>query len=146
MSDVGVLSHEYQSTSELSQAINTSLIVLKKVELGLPGAETVAAAQVMACRSQLADILEILVKLLEVHRVTSLIASQVLLVPGAVVERLRKERNGDLAYYVQDLENLVARLRTDAPQLTSADFAILDHLATIADAETSGVFRQMMRR
>lgn len=146
MSDVSVLSHEYQSTSELSQAINTNLIVLKKVMLGLPGAENVAATQVVACRAQLADVLEILVKLLDVHRATSLTASQVLTVPGAVVERLRKERNGDLAYYLRDLENLIARLRTDSPQLTSADFAILDHLAAIADGETSGVFRQMMRR
>jgi hypothetical protein len=146
MSDVSVLSHEYQSTSELSQAINTNLIVLKKVVLGLPGAENVAAAQVRVCRSRLADILEILVKLLDAQRAMRVTVSQALTVPGAVVERLKKERNGYLASYLHDLENLVARLRTAAPQLTSADFATLDHLAAIADAETSGVFRQMMRR
>jgi ABC-type transporter Mla subunit MlaD len=146
MSDVSVLSHEYQSTSELSQAINTSLIVLKKVVFGLPGAENVVAAQVRGCRSRLADILEILGKLLDAQRAMSVTVSQALTIPGAVVERLKKERNGDLASYLHDLENLAARLRTDFPQLTSADFVTLDHLAAIADAETSGVFRQMMRR
>lgn len=146
MSDVGVLSHEYQSTSELSQVINTNLIVLKKVELSLPGAENVAVAHVASSRVRLAEILETLGKLLDVHRTMGVTTSQIVLIPGAFVERLRKERQGDLASYLQDLETLAARLRTHSPQLTKADFAILDHLAAIADAETSGVFRQMMRR
>src|SRR5262249_39118944 len=143
---VGVLSHEYKSTSELSQAINTNLIVLKRVELNLPGAEKVASTQVETCRLRLAEILETLVQLLDLQRATGLMSSQKVTIPGAFVERLRKERQGDLAYYLQDLENLAGRLRANASQLTTADFTLLDHLAAIADAETSGVFRQMMRR
>ena len=146
MSDVSVLSHEYKTTSELSQAINTNLIVLKKVVLGLPGAEKVNAAQFTASRYRLAEIVETLVNLLDLRRAKSLNATQATHVPGAFVERLRKERYGDLAYYLQDLEQLARRLRTDPPQVTTTDFAVLDHLAAIADAETSGVFRQMMRR
>jgi hypothetical protein len=146
MSDVSILSHEYKTTSELSQAINTNLIVLKKVTLGLPGAEKVNAVQFAASRYRLAELVETLVSLLDLSRAKSLDTTQAAHIPGAFVERLRKERRGDLAYYLQDLEDLATRLRADPPQLTSADFAVLDHLAAIADAETSGVFRQMMRR
>ncbi len=146
MSDVSVLSHEYKTTSELSQAINTNLIVLKRVALGLPGAEKVNATQFTASCYRLAEIVETLVNLLDLRKAKSLNATQAAHIPGAFVERLRRERYGDLAYYVQDLEQMAVRLRAEPPQVTTADFAVLDHLAAIADAETSGVFRQMMRR
>ena len=48
MSDVSVLSHEYKTASELSQALNRDLIVLKKASLGLPGAEHISAAELAA--------------------------------------------------------------------------------------------------
>lgn len=146
MSDVSVLSHEYKTTSELSQAINTNLIVLKKVSLGLPGAEKISAAQLAASCHRLAEILNTLICLLDLTKTKNLNATHVAHVPGSFVERLRKERRGDLAYHLQDLEQLVARLREGPLPLTSKDLGVLDHLATVADAETSGVFRQMMRR
>lgn len=146
MSDVSVLSHEYKTSSELSQAINTNLIVLKKVSLGLPGAEKISAAQLEASRRRLGEILDTLIGLLDLTKTKDVEVAHAVHVPGAFVERLRKERRGDLMYYLQDLARLVARLREGAVQLTSEDLAVLDHLASVADAETSGVFRQMMRR
>src|SRR5437016_2830596 len=66
-------------------------------------------------------------------------------VPGALVARLRAARQGDLAYYLEDLEKAAARLRQGIDALTEADLALLDELAGAADAETSSVFRRLMR-
>jgi len=37
-------------------------------------------------------------------------------------------------------------LRDDPSKLEDADFTLLDHLAATADAETSDVFRRLMRK
>jgi len=59
--------------------------------------------------------------------------------------RLQAKRRGDLAYFLDDLERVAARLRDEPAQLTDVDFDLLDQLAAAADAETSSVFRRLMR-
>ena len=67
------------------------------------------------------------------------------LVAVPLVTRLRRERQGDLDYYLEDLEGIAARLREGVKALTDADLDRLDALASAADAETSSVFRRLMR-
>lgn len=145
MSDVSVLSHEYKTTSELSQTLNSNLIVLKKEYWGLPGAENISVEQLETSRRRLAEILSAIISLLDPARARGMEVAYAARVPGALVARLRTERRGDLAYYLEDLEQLATRLREGSPRLTDPDFALLDHLASVADAEASGVFRQLMR-
>ncbi len=66
-------------------------------------------------------------------------------VPGSLVARLQAERRGDLAYYLEDLHRVAARLREQPSELTDADLAVLEELAGLADAEASNVFRRLMR-
>lgn len=145
MSHVSVLSHEYKTASELSQTINRAVIALKKACLGLPGVEALTREQVNAHGSDLAELLEGLVALMmpaAIHRLEVATAARI---PGALVARLQAERRGDLAYYLDDLERLVARLREGPTRLTRADFDLLDQLAAAADAQASSVFRRLMR-
>src|SRR5207244_3326284 len=107
MSDVSVLSHEYQTASELSQALNRSLIVLKK---GLLGDEGAAAAELEAdrlCLARIADALVLLLSPAPSHAMSETAAR----VPGSLVARLRGERGGDLDYFLEDLRETSDRLR-----------------------------------
>ncbi len=146
MSDVSVLSHEYKATSGLSQDINSALIVLKKVRLDLPGACEISPEQVESSRSCLVEILTALERLLTPARASQVDGATAARVPGALVARVQAERRGDLAYYLEDLRRAAAHLRDSVSAVTEADFALLDGLALAVDAETSRVFRRLMRR
>jgi antitoxin component of MazEF toxin-antitoxin module len=146
MSDLSVLSHEYKRVSELSQVVNQALIALKKVYMGLSGAEAITDEELDASRHNLAEVLTMLIGLLQPTTVRGVVGAAAMRVPQALVARLRAERGGDLAYYLDDLRRVVARLRDKSCKLTDADFALLDQLAAAADAETSSVFRLLMRK
>ena len=60
--------------------------------------------------------------------------------------RLRTEKGGELNYYVDDLRNTASRLRKESCALTDADLALLDNLAATSSAETSRVYRRLMRK
>jgi hypothetical protein len=145
VSDVSVLSHAYKTASELSQTINQAVIALKKVYLGLPGAEAIAAKQSGTHRRCLAELLEAFIALLAPAGVQGIVDASATKVPSALVARLQAERRGDLEYYLDDLERLRARLGARSAPLSQADFDLLDQLAAAADAEASSVFRRLLR-
>ena len=145
MSDVSVLSHEYKTASELSQTINRALIALKKAHDGLPGAEAITPDQLVADRQSLAQILATLIGLIAPSEGQPVNGPAAMSIPESLVAHLRAERRGDLPYYLDDLTQVATRLLTEPSRLTDADFALLDQLATAVDAETSSVFRRLMR-
>ncbi len=147
MSEVSVLSQEYKTASDLSRDLNSALITLKKVRLGLPGAETIPPDDVERSRRCLSDILDAIRQLLQPAGADHPRAMQdaAARVPGALVTRLRVERQGDLHYYLEDLAGMATRLRDGVEALTAADLERLDVLAAAADTETSNVFRRLMR-
>ncbi len=145
MSDMSVLSHEYQTASELSQHISTALILLKKVSYHLPGEEAIRPEELDHHRHALAAILTTLVGLLAVPRPEPVPSTRGVSIPQTLVMRLQAERRGDLIYYLDDLARVAERLREQPFQLEAADLALLDQLATVADAEASSVYRRLMR-
>lgn len=145
MSDVSVLSHQYKTASELSQTINRAVIALKKACLDLPGAEAITPEQGEAHRRGLVELLEASIALLAPPEAQHLNEASAARVPGALMARLQAKRRGDLAYFLDDLERAAARLRQEPAQPTDADFDLLDQLAAAADAETSSLFRRLMR-
>ena len=145
MSDMSVLSHEYKTASELSQHISTALILLKKVHYHLPGGEAVTPEELDHHRHALATILTTLVSLLTVPRPEHVAGTLDVSVPETLVMRLQAERRGDLIYSLDDLAGVAERLREQPFQLEDADLALLDQLATVADAEASSVYRRLMR-
>jgi hypothetical protein len=145
MSDMSVLSHEYKTASELSQHISTALILLKKVYYHLPGEEAVTPEELDRHRHALATILTTLVSLLTVPRPQQATSALSVSIPETLVMRLQAERRGDLIYYLDDLAGVAERLREQPIPLDERDLALLDQLATVADAEASSVYRRLMR-
>ena len=146
MSDMSVLSHEYKTASELSQRISTALILLKKVYYNLPGGEAVTPEQLESQLLALADLLTALVGLLTVPRPQNATSAHAVSIPEALVVRLQTERRGELIYYLDDLARVADRLRKRCLDLGDEDLALLDQLATAADAEASSVYRRLMRK
>jgi len=144
VSDVSVLSHEYKASSELSRAINHALILVKKQQLGLLGAGPATDEAVVRARRDLSEIVAAVAVLLgaETPAREAAAASRV---PGVLVARLRSERRGDLDWYLEDLTRLAGVLADPARAVSADDLALLDQLAAAADAETSAVFRKLMR-
>jgi hypothetical protein len=144
MSDVSVLSHEYQTASELSQTINRALITLKKAWLRLPTSEEMTPDDIRKSQRCLVEVLLALRGHLVPDKITAGGANMVH-IPGSLVALLQQERRGDLDYFLEDLNRTVERLGTDLSDLTDQDIALLDHFAAAADEETSSVFRRLMR-
>jgi hypothetical protein len=145
MGDVSVLSQTYKTAADLSQALNMAVIALKKARFALPGADAVAPSVVEARRRWLVELLDALAALLDAADPRGLDEAMAATIPGALVARLQAERRGDLAYYLEDVRRVAARLRHGLAPLRPADFDLLDELAAAADAEASSVFRRLMR-
>jgi hypothetical protein len=144
MSDVSVLSHEYQTVSDLAQELNASLVALKKAVLATEGAETMESAILEKDRLRLAEIGASLAQILDPNADESQ-SETAARVPGALIARVRDERGGDLDYFLEDLRAISTRLRHCPEQVTQEDLAFLDQIAASAEAETTRVFRRLMR-
>lgn len=146
MSDVSVLSQEYKTASELSHTISQALIVLKKVHYALPGADTISSEERLQSQQRLVEIVAALIPLLDAPPAKPLDVEATVQIPGAFVVHVQDKRRGNLPDFIEDLTALVARLRAGPAALIEEDFALLDELASIADAEATRVFRRLMRR
>ena len=147
MSEVSVLSQEYKTASDLSQRLNVALITVKKSHLRLPGWEAIDPHELNRQQRHLADAVSAIRFLLAPDRPRSPgnVEDVTSAVPGALVAQLRAARQGDLDYYLQDLEEVEAHLRKGVDTLTTCDLGRLDELGTAADLQTSSVFRRLMR-
>ena len=140
MSDVSVLSHEYNSVSEFSDGFNRALIALKKAALHV---EQPAPERLTDVRLTLAEILEALASNLD--QAESVERAGERPIPRGLVQRLRTERRGDLAYVIEDLRRTARVLRDGATPPGPRELALLDQVSALADAVTSTLFRRLMR-
>ena len=146
MSDVSILSQEYKTASELSRNISQALIVLKKVRYALPGADTISSEEKLQSQQRLAEMVAGLIPLLDASPAKPIDVVATAQIPGAFVVHVQDKRRGNLPDFIEDLASMVTRLRAGPAALIEEDFALLDELASIADAEASRVFRRLMRR
>ncbi len=146
MSDISVLSQEYRTAAEFSQAISQALILLKKYYLSLPGNETMEPEQLATSRQSLAAILTELVAELDTSGRRKLATLPQVLIPGSLVAQLSQEHRGDLDYFLQDLEAVANRLGDLATRLGQEDLNTIDAIALAANEQTTRVFRRLMRR
>ena len=144
MSEVSVLSHEYKTAAEFSQRFNRALIQAKKCSLDLIGEVSSAQEGSIAWRKELALVLEDLIYLLDPQKGRR--PDGAIWIPGSLIVHLLKERRGDLGDFLDDLQALAAKLRDPGTPLSQEDFALLDGIAGAADAQTSQVFRRLMRK
>jgi hypothetical protein len=146
MSDLSLLSHEYRQASELSKSISHTLILLKTLHYGLPfDSQKITIEQITNTRKNFADFLDTLAKLFNSDEICNSV-SMTKQISGTLIERLRKKHQGDLPYFLEDLHQVVGRLRQDSFKLTEEDFALMDQIAACADAESSNIFQRLMRQ
>jgi hypothetical protein len=144
MSEVSVLSHEYKNAAEFSQRFNRALIQVKKCSLDLIEDDSPAQEGSIASRKELASVLEEFIHLLNPQQGQRTDSAK--WIPGTLIAHLLKQRRGDLDNFLDDLERLAAKLRDPGASLSQEDFNLLDGIAAAADAQTSQVFRRLMRK
>ena len=145
MSDMSVLSQEYKTASDVSQAISNALIALKKTRYNLPDADSAIPVRLNHNVQTLTEILTSLIDLLSSREGQDAVQVKTIQLPEALIARLQAEHRGDIAYYLDDLSRLTEQIQREPSHLSNEDIALLDHLAGIADAEASSVFRKLMR-
>ncbi len=181
MSDISVLTQEYETTSKLSETIDRALIELKKMQIETNSAserltrlrrsERAVGTAVASghARSEhvyalpessdslltnLAIVLEQLIVALDFNGSSAAGQhpqafpgdSSGVRIPLALAMRLRDERRGDLDYFLEDVRKAALHLKTGMRSITNVDVDLLDHLATVADAQTTALYRRLMRR
>ena len=144
MSEVSVLSHEYKTAAEFSQRFNRALIQAKKCSLDLIEEDSPAQEGSITSRKELALVLADIIHLLDPQKGQRLDSAT--WIPRSLTALLLKERRADLDDFLSDLQGLAAKLRDTGAALSQEDFALLDSIAAAADAQTSQVFRRLMRK
>jgi hypothetical protein len=149
MSDVSALSQEYQTAADLSRRLSSALLLIKRVFFRLPGAESISRNDIARSRAELEQLVRAIAarlegSVLDASRPPTAIDPERL--PAALVTRLAEDNRGSPEYFVADLKGVADTLGQRFGKLTADHIKLLEHLASVADAETSRVFRQMMRR
>jgi hypothetical protein len=142
MSDMSSLSHEYASAADFSRALNEAVLLLKK-----RFAHAERDAETDALRHAVHRLREILSNLL--RRLADAGEARdeqgEVVIPEDVLARIVEEHRGELAYFREDIERLVAVLAENA-RLERKDFDVLDAICEAADASASATFRKLWRR
>lgn len=148
MSDIGVLSQDYQNTADLFRAVNQAVILVKKRFYHLTGAVHVSDEQLAQARVSLARIVNELIATLEPTNhpeAVELDDDEPTGIPPFVVRRIEDKHRGDLQLYLEDLRVLGDTL--DHEQLlTEEQIRYLDELCEQFDAETSALHRRLWRK
>lgn len=142
MSDIGLLANEYQTASELARQINFVATQLKREHHGLPAPVGSSGSELAARRRDLGHLIGEVARLLDAEGEGDPAPA----IPASFVQQARVTHGGALEYYRQDLRDLAGRLGDPAARLGEQDLALLDELATFADAESSRVFRRLLRK
>jgi hypothetical protein len=148
VSDIGVLSQDYQTTAELFRAINQAVILVKKRFYNLAGAAQVSDQQLDDARQSLARIINELIARLEAPAGDDTIEydeEEPAGIPGFLVRRIEEKHQGTLNWYLRDLRSLRHTLDDEEP-FTEEQIRCLDELCEQFDAETSALHRRLWRK
>ena len=146
MSDVGVISHEYQRSSELAKKINDALIVVKKAHYKLPSSSVLSDKEI-SCSQQF--LINVLRKLLEAFstkaRVNVMEPSSEIDLPGSLLQRIRTKQKPKLIYYLADLRKAAEHLEQGVDHLTDSDLSLLDDICAAMDIQTATIFQKFWK-
>lgn len=146
MSDVGVISHEYQRSSELAKKINDALIVVKKAHFQLPSSSVLSEEEIS--RSQ-QFLINVLCKLSAVFSVKAQVnvmepPSEIDL-PGSFLQRIRTKQKPKLIYYLADLRKAAEHLKQGVDYLTNSDLSLLNDMCAAIDIQTATIFQKFWK-
>ena len=149
MSDLDLLSHQYQMMAGLARRLRYQVLQIKRLYYGLPegrgdkeididaSASIVAFQRILLFLSQVVPLGE------EDAWPEDWLYDPPL--PIAIVERLRKTHTLNRPLYVQSLTKAEQRLSQGIPDLKERDILLLEEIAQSASADANAVFRRLMR-
>lgn len=146
MSELGLLSYQYQAMAELSRQLRRHIVFVKRVYYKLPPDSDLELDETEV-KKYFATILRFLNDVIELDD-ESIWPEQWLEtapLPTAIVERLRKAHEFDHALYVRQLSRLADRFEDSLSHITESDIGLLEDIAHAANMDTTSVFRRLMR-
>jgi hypothetical protein len=147
MSDLGLLSHQYQAMAELARQLRRDVLRIKRLYYGLPLPANDKETDIKASLAEFRRIVEFLgavVPLAEEEPWPERWLDDPPL-PSALVENLRKIHTLDAPQYIKTLKRLEQRLQQDITALKEKDIFLLEEIAQSASADANTVFRRLMR-
>jgi len=145
MSDIGTISQDYQTTADLFRAINQSVILVKKQFYHLSSATQISDAEMRQARRTLSDIVNTLVAGLEAPEKLDDEDEETPGVLAFLLSRIQEQHQGDLQWYLDDLQRLRETLDYEKP-ITEEQIRLLDELCEELDAETAALHRKLWRK
>lgn len=146
MSDVGIISHEYQRSSELAKNINDALIVVKKAHYQLPSSSTLSEEEISRSQRFLINVLRKLSEAFSAKaRVNVTEPSSEIDLPGSLLQRIRTKQKPKLIYYLADLRKAAEHLKQGVDYLTSSDLSLLDDMCAAIDIQTATIFQKFWK-
>jgi hypothetical protein len=144
MSDTTALSHEYSANADFAKQVNLWLLALKKAYLEIPqGTPRPEENDVEEARQGFATVLSGLITRLEAAQADT--GAAVPAVPEEVYQRIEAAREGQLAWFLQDLKETRDTLCASGLPDDKL-WQTLEEIADAADASASASFRRLWRR
>ena len=145
MSDIGILSQDYQTSADIFRTLNHAVILLKKRFYHLAGDSQITEQDLRNAKRSLSGFVNSLVSSLEATGEGEEIDGEDNPVPSFLVHRIREKHKANLSWYVDDLRELL-RLLDYEPSLTEDQIHQLDELCEQVDAETTALHRKLWRK
>lgn len=148
MTDLGLLSHQYQELATLARRLRLETALIKVSYHRLMGAENAQAqrdlGEAIKELSRIAEFLKDVVDVNDEGEWPQLwLASPP--VPSVIVERLRQVHENDRPLYMEKLGHLKQHLDQSVQALNDQDMVLIDEIVLAANADASLVFRRLMR-
>jgi hypothetical protein len=146
MSDLGLLSHKYQTVAELARQLRRNVLLIKRFFYRLLPLGKEQETEVNKAFSEIKIIIEFLIDVIPLNEEVVWPVRWVDEPPisDALVEQLRKIHILDSPRYVRSLKNLREKLQ-DPVTLKEKDIFLLEEIAYTASNDANTVFRKLMR-
>ncbi|SCB87191.1 hypothetical protein GA0116948_101601 [Chitinophaga costaii] len=142
MSEISVLSNQYEQLVSTSDTVNNSVIALKKKNLlGSGNVQrkyprlNVSASELTTAQTILKSFLENIIKLIRED------AQESTYIPSIILDDYKKRMTKN-QYLMEDLTELLERI-TKSQELEERHIAALDDILSILDSERSILFRKL---
>lgn len=147
MSDLGLLSHQYQAMAELARQLRHDVLQIKRLYYGLPLSANDKETDIQASLAEFQRVVEFLSEVVplaeEMAWPERWLDDPPL--PSVLVENLRKIHTLDSPLYVKSLKKLEERLQQGIADLKEKDIFLLEEIAQSASTDANTVFRRLMR-
>jgi len=142
MSDISVLSSQYDQLVKTSDSINSSAIAIKKQSLLKEAGIKQRHPKLAVSETEISNARSVLVSFFEnVYRLLEEEYKESDFIPITVLDDYKQRLAGD-PYLKEDLGELVQHLRDNQP-VSDNDVKVIDVILSILDSERSTLFRKL---